>query len=82
MRLLDNSHRLTSRNVGLYFTRMEAERLKERLEWLLSHADEHFHLEDETGREISVSIYDDAVLRDPERKARYNKVERQMFEEP
>jgi hypothetical protein len=57
MRILDNTHERPSRNVALYLTRAEVESFKEKLGWLLDRCDEHFHVEDSTGREVSVSIY-------------------------
>ena len=81
MRLLDNIHGKPTQNAALYLTSSEVETLKERLGWLLAHPSEHFHLEDNAGREISASIYEDAALRDPARKARYNQLEREMFDE-
>ena len=80
MRLLDNSHRKPTRTVALYLTSFEAERLMDRLGWLLAHPGDHFHMKDDAGREISASIYDEAALRDPARKARYNRIEREMFD--
>ena len=82
MRLLDNTHGIPSRNVALYLTRTEAESLKAKLGWLLAHSGEHFHLEDSTGREVSMSIFEEALLKDPATMARYNKAERDMFGEP
>ena len=81
MRILDNTHEQPSRNVALYLTRAEVKSFKEKLDWLLDRSGEHFHLDDNNGREVSVSIYDDTLLNDPNWKARLNKAERQMFED-
>ncbi|MCH7752367.1 MAG: hypothetical protein IH898_09475 [Planctomycetes bacterium] len=68
MRMLDNEHDNASRDIALYLTPKEARQLRNKLDWLIKHPGEHFHLNDEElSREISVSLYEDELLQSPDR---------------
>ena len=80
MRILDNDHKAATRNIALYLKRGEAERLRDELTWLLRHPSLHFHVCDEDQqREISASLYEDDLLRDPDRLKKFTCLEQQMF---
>ena len=82
MRMLDNDHKTASQNVALYLTTDEARQLRDKLDWLIEHPSEHFHLDDvEHKREISASIYENELLHNPDRLSKYNRLEQQMFRE-
>ncbi len=82
MRMLDNEHKTASRSIALYLTTEEARMLRDKLDWLMEHPGEHFHLHDEEHkREISASLYDDHLLHSPDGLSKYNRLEQQMFSE-
>ena len=82
MRMLDNEHDTTSRDIALYLTPEEARQLRDKLDWLIDHPGEHFHLNDgKQRREISASLYEDELLNSPDGINKYNQLEQQMFRE-